>query len=270
MRGAAHFRARPAFQKKDEESMKSKDVLFLAVCVMAIAQVAQAQSTTPTKAETKPPQFDNEQYQFGMLTRGPKWTAENTPEIQKIQEGHMANINKMAQAGKLFAAGPILGNGDLRGIFVFRAASIDEAKALAAEDPAIKAERLKLEILPWFGSKGIGVRAMEEFKKNPDMKWTMKKYHLAILRRGPQTKHPAAETQKIQLEHLWNIRRMMDEGKMLTAGPFMNDGDLRGIFVFNTESAEEAKAWAEADPAVKAGRLIVEIHPWLVAKEVWP
>jgi uncharacterized protein len=296
MRGAAHFRARPAFQKKGEENMKPKEVLLLAVCLMAMASVAQTKSTTTTadpqaqslkgvtpksepalqqqqsqpKAETKPPRFDNEVYQFGMLTRGPKWTAENTPEIQKIQEGHMANINKMAQAGKLFAAGPILDNGDLRGIFVFRAASIEEAKALAAEDPAIKAERLKLEILPWFGSKGIGVRSMEEFKKNPDMKWTMKKYHLAILRRGPQTTHPAAETQKIQLEHLWNIRRMMDEGKMLTAGPFMKDGDLRGIFVFNTESAEEAKAWAEADPAVKAGRLIVEIHPWLVAKEVWP
>jgi uncharacterized protein YciI len=204
------------------------------------------------------------------LTRGPKWTAENTPEIQKIQEGHMANINKMARAGKLFAAGPILDGGDMRGIFIFRAASIDEAKALAAEDPAIKAERLKLEILPWFGSKGIGVKAMEEFRKDPDMKWTMKKYHLAILKRGPQTTQPSAETQKIQLEHLWNIRRMTDEGKMLAAGPFMKDGGLRGIFVFNTESAEDAKAWAEADPAVKAGWLIVEIHPWLVAKEVWP
>jgi len=297
MRGAAHFPAPPAFQREGEENMKSKEVLLLAVCLTAIAPVAQTQSTTQTadpqaqslkgvmplsiepalqqqqsqpKAETKPPRFDNEQYQFGILTRGPKWTAENTPEIQKIQEGHMANINKMAQAGKLFAAGPILDNGDMRGIFIFRAASIDEAKALAAEDPAIKAERLKLEILPWFGSKGIGVKAAEEHKKDPDMKWTMKKYHLAILKRGHQTTQPPAEAQKIQLEHLWNIRRMMDEGKMLTAGPFMKEGDLRGIFVLNTESAEEAKAWAEADPAVKAGWLIVEIHPWLVAKEVWP
>jgi len=38
---------------------------------------------------------------------------------------------------------------------------------------------------------------------------------------------------------------MMDEGKMLTAAPFMKEGDLRGIFVFNTESSEEAKAWAD-------------------------
>jgi uncharacterized protein YciI len=229
----------------------------------------QQQQSQP-KAETKPPQFDNEQYQFGLLTRGPKWTAENTPEVQKIQEGHMANINKMAQAGKLFAAGPILDNGALRGIFIFRAASIDEAIALAAEDPAIKAERLKLEILPWFGSKDIGVKAMEEYKKNPKMNWTMKKHHLVLLKRGSQAAQTGVEAQKIQLEHLWNIRRMMDEGKMLAAGPFMKDGDLRGIFVFNTESVDEAKAWAEADPAVKAGRLTVEIHPWLVAKEVWP
>ncbi len=228
------------------------------------------QQQSQSKAETKPPQFDTDQYQFGLLTRGPKWTADSTPEIQKLQEGHMANINKMAAAGKLFAAGPILDNGDLRGIFIFRAASVDEAMALAAEDPAIKAGRLKLEILPWIGTKGIGVKAMEEHKKDPKLGWTMKKYHLVLLRRGTQATQPAEEAQKIQLDHLWHIRRMLDEGKMLTAGPFMKDGDLRGIGVLNTESAEEAKAWAEADPAVKAGRVTVEIHPWLVAKEVWP
>src|SRR5262249_42201354 len=79
----------------------------------------QRQQSQP-KTETKPPQFDNEQYQFGLLTRGPKWTSENTPEIQKIQEGHMANISKMAQAGKLFAAVPMLDNGDLCGNILFR------------------------------------------------------------------------------------------------------------------------------------------------------
>ncbi len=234
------------------------------------SEPAPQQQQSQPKAETKPPQFDHEQYQFGLLSRGPKWTPESTPETQKIQEGHMANINKMAKAGKLFAAGPMLDNGDLRGIFIFRAASIEEARALADEDPAIKAGRLKLEILPWFGPKGIGVKAMDEFSKNPDMKWTMKKHHLVLLKSGAQTSQPSPEAQKIQLEHLWHIRRMMDEGKMVAAGPFMKDGDLRGIFVFNTESAEEAKAWAEADPAVKAGRLIVDIRPWLVAKEVWP
>jgi uncharacterized protein YciI len=228
------------------------------------------QQQSQPKAESKPPQFDNEQYQFGLLTRGPKSGGGDASEVRKLQEGHMANISKMAQAGKLFAAGPILDNGDLRGIFIFRSASIDEAKTLAADDPMIKAERLKLEILPWFGSKGIGVKMMEEYQKNPKMNFTMKKHHLVLLRSGAQAGQPASEAQKLQLDHLWHIRRMMDEGKMLAAGPFLNNGELRGIFVFNTESAEEAKAWAEADPMVKAGWLTVEIHPWLVAKEVWP
>jgi uncharacterized protein YciI len=258
-------------------SIKLK-LLFLLppLCLIAMAAIVgtqahaqQQQKPDEAKSESKPPQFDNEQYQLGLLMRGPKWTAEKTPEIQKIQEGHMANIARMAQMGKLFAAGPILDNGDLRGIFIFRAASSEEARGLAADDPAVKAERLKLEVLPWFGSKGIGVRAMEEYRKNPQMNWTMKRHHLALLKRGPQIEQPATEAEQIQLAHLWHIRRMMDEGKMLAAGPFMNNGELRGILVLNTESIEEAKAWAEADPAVKAGRLIVELHPWLVAKEVW-
>src|SRR5262249_33445846 len=154
-----------------------------------------------------------------------------------------------------FAAGPMMDDGDLRGVLIFRAASVEEAKALAAEDPAIRAGRLKLEILPWLGSKGIGVKAMEELKKNPKMNWTMTRYHLALLRSNPKSTMSAAETETTQLDHLRNIRRLMDAGKILVAGPFTSGGDLRGIFVFNTESAEEAKAWADSDPFVKAGRL---------------
>jgi len=91
-----------------------------------------------------------------------------------------------------------------------------------------------------------------------------------LLKRGPNwTTESTPEIQKLQLEHLWNIRQMLDSGKMPSAGPLENAGDLAGIFIFATESTEEAKAWAESDPAVKAGRLAVEIHPWLVAKEVW-
>lgn len=262
-----------------------KKILFIAIILLApVVSTMKAQTSTgavnsqsaasrrqdPPKAENKPPQFDNEEYLFGLLSRGPNWTAENTPEIQKIQEGHMANINRMAQLGKLVAAGPILNDNNLSGIFLFRGVSMDEARALAAEDPAIKAGRLKLEILPWFGSKGIGAKAMEEFRKNPNMKWTMKKYSLAMFRSGKEIAPSSDEMQRLQLGHLWNIRRLMDDGKLLAAGPFTRGGELRGIGVFNTESAEEVKSWIESDPFVKARLMTVEIHPWLVAKEVWP
>ncbi|WP_157593110.1 YciI family protein [Rufibacter tibetensis] len=51
---------------------------------------------------------------------------------------------------------------------------------------------------------------------------------------------------------------MAADGKLTLAGPFLDNGDVRGIFIFNVNTIEEA----EVDPAVKAGRLIMESHPW--------
>jgi uncharacterized protein YciI len=74
-------------------------------------------------------------YYVGFLYRGAKWTPEETPETRKIQEGHMANIQKLGAAGKLVIAGPFTDNGDLRGLYVFRAASAEEAKASSRATP---------------------------------------------------------------------------------------------------------------------------------------
>jgi hypothetical protein len=46
------------------------------------------------------------------------------------------------------------------------------------------------------------------------------------------------------------------------AGPFLEDGQLRGIYVFAVESVEEARKLTETDPAIQAGRLRMELHPW--------
>ena len=76
---------------------------------------------------------------LAFLTRGEKWTPERTPATEEIQKGHMANIGKLAEMKKLVAAGPFGDNGQLRGIFVFRVASLEEAKVLTATDPAVQA-----------------------------------------------------------------------------------------------------------------------------------
>ena len=47
------------------------------------------------------------------------------------------------------------------------------------------------------------------------------------------------------------------------AGPFMDDGDWRGIFILDVPDRAAAEAMCNDDPAVKAGRLVCEIHPWL-------
>jgi uncharacterized protein YciI len=95
-------------------------------------------------------------YVMAFLKRGPKWTPEVTPETTKIQEGHMANIRRMAASGKLILAGPFEDDTELRGVFLFRC-SMEEARKEAAQDPAVKAGRLVLEFHPWFAPKGIGI-----------------------------------------------------------------------------------------------------------------
>ena len=94
-------------------------------------------------------------YIFGLLVRGPKWTKEQTAETNKIQEGHLANINRLAEAGKLVLAGPFYGDGDRRGVFIFKVDSPAEAQALTDTDPALIAGRLKIELHRWSVPKGM-------------------------------------------------------------------------------------------------------------------
>lgn len=90
----------------------------------------------------------------------------------------------------------------------------------------------------------------------------MKQYVMAFLKEGPNRSQDSVEAARIQSEHLKNIRRLASEGKLVLAGPFMDEGELKGIFIFNVGSLEEVRQLAETDPAVKAGRLILELRPW--------
>jgi uncharacterized protein YciI len=89
-------------------------------------------------------------------------------------------------------------------------------------------------------------------------------YHLVLLRRAANAPQldPDAQ-QKLQEAHMANIRRLAKEGKLVLAGPFLDDTSLRGIFVLNTNSMDEAKRWTLTDPAVQANRLTPEFHIWV-------
>lgn len=90
----------------------------------------------------------------------------------------------------------------------------------------------------------------------------MKKYVMAFLKKGPNRDRDSSETYNLQMAHMENIGKMAEAGKLVLAGPFMNDGDIRGIYIFNVESVEEARALTETDPAIQAGSLVMELIPW--------
>lgn len=92
---------------------------------------------------------------LGFLYRGEKWTPEKTPATEELQKAHLANIVRLAALKKLVVAGPFGDDTPLRGIFVFRVASLAEANELAATDPAVQAGRLKIEMHQWIVPEGI-------------------------------------------------------------------------------------------------------------------
>lgn len=90
----------------------------------------------------------------------------------------------------------------------------------------------------------------------------MHRYVMAFLKAGPNRSQDSATRADLQRAHMDNITRLANEGVLVMAGPFLDDGELRGIYIFDVDSIEEAKALTETDPAIKAGSLVMELHPW--------
>ena len=92
----------------------------------------------------------------------------------------------------------------------------------------------------------------------------MKKYFLVILKTGANTSNDKELINESFRGHMNNINRLVEEGKLIVAGPFeKNENNYRGIFVLNNiESIDEAKKLLQTDPAIKNGLLDYEIFSW--------
>ena len=90
----------------------------------------------------------------------------------------------------------------------------------------------------------------------------MRKYVMAFLYRGPNRDLDSSESAELQRAHLANIMRMSEEGTLILAGPFFDDQDLRGIYIFAVDSKEEAQKLTSTDPAIQAGSLRMELREW--------
>ena len=93
----------------------------------------------------------------------------------------------------------------------------------------------------------------------------IRQYWFVMLTAGSNRNQDSATAAKIQQGHMANINRLYNEGKLKVAGPFGDEGKWIGIFIFDCETKEEVEKLLKTDPAIVAGRLNYEIHPWWTA-----
>lgn len=105
-----------------------------------------SKDTTVTAGEMK-------RYWLILLKKGP-YRNQDSISAEKIQAGHMANINRLAKEGKLIMAGPMGIDGDLRGIFLMDCKDSSEVAAFVNTDTAVITGRLRMEYFPWWTMKG--------------------------------------------------------------------------------------------------------------------
>ena len=98
-------------------------------------------------------------------------------------------------------------------------------------------------------------------------------YYIYLLRKGATwSPDETPEIDKLQVAHLASMKRLADLGKLVINGPlldsFATSGEIRGIGVLKTASLAEAQELIRTDPMVKVGRLIFELHAWMVEKNI--
>jgi uncharacterized protein YciI len=235
--------------------------------MLSLACVAVA-TAAAQKPEAPPPNMAA--YYVGLLKTGSERSTGDKAADADLQSRHLASMERRWREKTVVGAGPIMEGGDLRGILIITADTVERARLIASDDPAVQAGRLRVEVHPWWGPKDIGAAYTARAQADPAAQPTMRTYQLAFLRRGPKwTAEESPALAAMQEQHMAHIRKMGESGKLVAAGPFLDDGDLAGIFVFDA-TAEEARALAAQDPTVKAGRLVLEFYGWMAAEGVLP
>ncbi len=183
------------------------------------------------------------------LNKNPEAQTLTKEEGQKIMEGHMANINAMAKAGRLVAAGPFESGG---GLFIMNTTSTDSINKWIAPDPGVQAKRWKIEMLPYIPKHG-GVCLVNE-------PYEMTLYSFVRFD-AIRSKHTASTYPQIIREHEEYVKKLASTGNLVTSASF---GDNEGGIV--VIKGEVDKSVFEADPGVQQGLFELTFKALYIAK----
>lgn len=141
--------------------MKSRTLLITALFISAFS-FAQEKKTDKPKFNQElatslgADQYGMKPYTIVMLTTGTA-KIEDKAKMSSLMKGHMENIGKLANEGKIVVAGPFLEKNkeNYRGMFIFNTKSKEEAEQWVKTDPAVQAGVFSYEIFPWYGSAAL-------------------------------------------------------------------------------------------------------------------
>lgn len=133
-------------------------VLATAWMVVATPLAAQPPSAVEHDAELArrlgADEYGMRAYVLVVLKSGPTRMPDG-PERDAMFRGHFANMQRLADAGKLVLAGPLDGVDGWRGLFVFAVQDIEEARRLAASDPVLASGEMVAEYHRYHGSAAL-------------------------------------------------------------------------------------------------------------------
>lgn len=147
--------------------MKPMKNVFAMLALTALSTVCVFAQTTPKVLET--PKFDAElaqklgadkygmkKYVIAVLKTAPNAPTFSKEESDKIFAGHMGNMNRLAEEGKLVVAGPFSDPKKFfRGLFILNVTTIEDAEKLVNTDPVVKSGMMVADLVPWWGSAAL-------------------------------------------------------------------------------------------------------------------
>lgn len=134
--------------------MRCARLAVLLAATLALPAASGADEVKPNAPA--PPKFEMESVQLVLLMRAPNWKKLPDAEAAALQKEHIGHLTAMGEAGKMVVAGPFSDQADpaYRGVCIYRVGSVAEARALAEQDPAVKAGQLRVEAMTWWYGKG--------------------------------------------------------------------------------------------------------------------
>ena len=125
--------------------------LFGALLLVAPLALGAQQAKASAAPMIAPPGFeipkDMTPYFLAIYVAGPKHLKES-PEQMELAKQHLKFIRRMIEQKKYMFAGPLTDNGEMLGVAIVAAASVDEAKQITSGDPAIAAGHMTAQLHP--------------------------------------------------------------------------------------------------------------------------